>query len=125
MSVLVLAEHAQGSFKKKSFEAIQYAAGIAQATGTTVTALVLGNAPEANMLELGAYGAQKVLFVADAKLDNLNSRAYTKAVAAAAEKDGAKVIICLHDVTGKAVAPRVAARLKAGMVAGAVSQPDL
>ena len=44
--------------------------------------------------------------------------------ATAAEKEGAKVIVCLHDVTGKAVAPRLSARLKAGMVAGAVSQPD-
>jgi Electron transfer flavoprotein, alpha subunit len=125
MSVLVLAEHQQGSFKKKSFEAVQYAAGIAQAMGTTVTALVLGNAGDSEMQQLGLYGAQKVLHVADAKLDNLNGRAYAKAIAAAAEKEGAKVIIGLHDVTGKAVMPRVAARLKAGMVAGAVSQPDL
>jgi electron transfer flavoprotein alpha subunit len=125
MSVLVLAEHQQGSFKKKSFEAVQYAAGIAQAMGTTVTALVLGNAGDSEMQQLGQYGAQKVLHVADAKLDNLNGRAYAKAIAAAAEKEGAKVIVGLHDVTGKAVMPRVAARLKAGMVAGAVAQPDL
>jgi electron transfer flavoprotein alpha subunit len=125
MSVLVFAEHTQGSFKKKSFEAVQYASGIAQAMGTSVTAVVLGNAPEANMQELGKCGAQKVLHIADARLDNLNTRAYTKALAAAAEKEGAKVIICLHDVTGKAVAPCLAAKLQAGMVAGAVSQPDL
>jgi electron transfer flavoprotein alpha subunit len=125
MSVIVLAEHTQGTFKKKSFEAIQYAAGIAQSLGTSVTAVVLGNAPEANMQQLGQTGAQKVLHIADARLDNLDARAYAKALATAAEKEGAKVIVCLQDVTGKAVAPRVAARLKAGMVAGAVSQPDL
>lgn len=124
MSVIVLAEHQQGSFKKKSFEAIQYAAGIAQATGTSVTAVVLGNAGDSEMQQLGQYGATKVLHVADARLDNLNARAYTKALVAAAEKEGAKVVVGLHDVTGKAVFPRVAARLKAGMVAGAVAQPD-
>jgi electron transfer flavoprotein alpha subunit len=123
MSVLVLAEHTQGSFKKKSFEAVQYASGIAQSLGTTVTALVLGNAQ--NMEQLGQCGATKVLNVTDARLENLSSRAYTKAIVTAAEKEGAKVIVCLHDVTGKSVAPRVAARLKAGMIAGAVSQPDL
>jgi electron transfer flavoprotein alpha subunit len=125
MSVIVLAEHTQGTFKKKSFEAVQYASGIAQATGTSVTAVVLGTAGDAEMQQLGMYGAQKVLHIADAKLDNLSARAYAKALAAAAEKEGAKVIIATHDVTGKAVAPRVAAKLKAGMVAGAVSQPDL
>lgn len=124
MSVLVLAEHTQGSFKKKTFEAVQYAAGIAQATGTTATALVLGNVDDATLSQLGAYGAQKVVHITDARLDNLNARAYTKALATAAEKEGAKVIIALHDVTGKAVAPRLAARLQAGLVAGALSMPD-
>lgn len=124
MSVIVLAEHEQGSFKKKTFEAVQYAAGIAEQLGTTATAIVLGTAAEDAMQELGKCGAQKVLNVADERLNTLNARAYTKVLVAAAEKEGAKVIVALHDVTGKAVAPRVAARLKAGMVAGAVSQPD-
>ncbi|MFN4246601.1 MAG: electron transfer flavoprotein subunit alpha/FixB family protein [Flavipsychrobacter sp.] len=124
MSILVLAENAQGSFKKKTFEAVQYAAELAQKMGTTVTAVALGNVNDAAMQELGQYGASKVLHVVDARLDNLNARAYTKALATAAEKESAKVIVCLHDVTGKAVAPRLSARLKAGMVAGAVSQPD-
>jgi electron transfer flavoprotein alpha subunit len=123
MSVIVLTEHAQGAFKKKSFEAVQYAAHIASAMGTTVTAVALGNANAAEMQALGAYGAQKVLHIADARLDELNSRAYTKALLAAAQQENAKVIICLHDTTGKAVAPRVAARLKAGLAGGAVDYP--
>lgn len=124
MSVIVLAEHEKAAFKKKAFEAVQYAAAIAQQSGTTVTAVVLGSAPADALAQLGAYGATKVLHVSDARLDNLNTRAYTKALVAAAEKEGAKVIVTPHDVTGKAVAPRVAARLKAGMVAGAISIPD-
>lgn len=122
--VLVLAEHSQGTFKKKTFEAVQYAAGIAQAMGTTVTAVALGTVSDAAMQSLGQCGAQKVLHIADTRLDNLSSRAYAKVLVAAAQSTGAKVIIALHDVTGKAVAPRVAAKLQAGMVAGAISQPD-
>ncbi len=125
MSIIVLAEHSQNTFKKKTFEAVQYAATLAQSMGTTATAVVLGSADEAAMQQLGAYGAQKVLHVADARLDSLSSRAYTKAIATAAEKEGAKVIVALHDVTGKAVAPRLVAKMKAGLVAGAISQPDL
>jgi electron transfer flavoprotein alpha subunit len=124
MSVVVLTEHAQGAFKKKSLEAVQYAAHIANAMGTTVTAVALGNVGNGEMESLGAYGAQKVLHVADARLDNLDSKAYTRVMLTAAENEGAKVIVCLHDTTGKAVAPRLAARLKAGMVAGAVAHPD-
>lgn len=125
MSIIVLAENAQGTFKKKTFEAVQYAAELAQKMSTTVTAVALGNIADAALQELGQYGATKVLHVADARLDNLNARAYTRALATAADKESAKVIVCLHDVTGKAVAPRLSARLKAGMVAGAVAQPDM
>ena len=125
MSVIVLAEHTQGVFKKKTLELVQYAAGIAQSMGTTTTAVVLGDATDAEMQGLGQYGANKVLQVADSRLDTLNARAYSKALIAAAQKESAKVVVAPHDVTGKAVAPRVAAALKAGMVAGAVSAPDL
>ena len=125
MTELVLAEHTQGVFKKKTFEAIQYGAAIAQSMGTTTTALVLGTVDEGLLTQLGSYGAQKVLHVTDARLDNLSARAYTRALAVAAEKEGSKVIVALHDVTGKAVAPRLAARLSAGMVAGAISYPDV
>lgn len=125
MSVIVLAEHNKGSFKKKTFEAIQYASAIAGQMGVNTTAVVLGTADESALLQLGSYGAQKVLLVSDPRLDSLSARAYAKALAVAAEKEGAKVIVASHDVTGKAVAPRLTARLKAGMVAGAVSYPDL
>lgn len=124
MSVLVLVENIEGNFKKKSFELVQYAATVAQSLGTTATALVLGSSNSDAMTGLGAYGASKVLHIADARLDQLSSKAYTKAVIAAAEKEAASVIVTAHDLVGKSVAPQVAARLKAGFVAGAVSYPD-
>jgi len=124
MSIIVLAEHTQGVFKKKTFEAVQYAAAIAEKLGTTVTAVAVGSVADNELQTLGQAGAAKVLHVADARLDNLNARAYAKALVTATQKEGAKVIVALHDVTGKAVAPRVSAALKAGLVAGAVSYPD-
>ena len=125
MSVLVLVEHSEGVFKKKSLEAVQYAAHIAKEMNTSVTAVATGNVGDSAMQALGQYGAQKVLHTTDARLDNFNSRAYTRVMLAAAQKESAKVIVGLHDTVGKAVSPRVAARLKAGLVAGAVSYPDL
>lgn len=71
MAVIVLVEHTEGNIKKKSLEAVQYAAGIAQKTGTTVSAVVLGTLADSEMESLGQYGAQKVLHVADARLDEL------------------------------------------------------
>jgi len=116
MSVLVLVEHTDGNIKKKSFEAVQYAAEIAKKTNTTATALVLGTIADSELENLGTYGVQKVLHVADAKLNELHARAYASALIAAAQKEGSKIIIALHDINGKAVAPRVAVKLKAGLV---------
>lgn len=125
MSVLVLVENTDGNIKKKSFEAVQYAAEIAKQTGTTATALVLGTIADSELETLGNYGVQKVLHVADDRLNELHARAYANALIAAAQKEGSKIIVMLHDINGKAVAPRVAIKLKAGMVAGALSYPAL
>jgi len=124
MSVLVLVEHTDGIIKKKSFEAVQYASEIAQRSGTTATALVLGTIADGEMQNLGNYGAQKVLHVADGRLNELHTRAYASALIAAVKKEDSKIIVTLHDINGRAVAPRVAAKLNAGLVAGALSYPD-
>lgn len=125
MSVIVFVEHDDGIIKKKNFEAVQYASGIAQKTGATVTAVILGTIAEAEIEKLGEYGAQKVLHIEDNRLDELHPRAYTTALLTAIEKESAKIIIALNDINGRAVAPRVAVKLKAGLVAGALTYPDM
>jgi len=124
MSVLVFVDHTQGAFKKKSFETINYAAEIARTTGGNVTAVAIGSINAEELKQLGQYGAATVLHASDSKLDTFNAKAYAKIIAEAARQSGAKVIITAFDVAGKAVAPIVAAQLKAGLVSGAVSYPD-
>jgi len=125
MAVIVFVEHDAGTIKKKNFEAVQYASGIAKKIGTTVTAVLLGIIDNAEIEKLGAYGAQKVLHVEDSRLDELHPRAYTSALSSAIEKEDGKIIITLNDINGRAVAPRVAAKLKAGLVVGALTYPDM
>ena len=63
----------------------------------------------------GAAGASKVLHVSD---DLKDEAQLAQAVAAAAEAEGAVLVVAPHDHVGRAVAPRVAVRLNAGMVPG-------
>lgn len=92
-------------------------------TNESVGAVVLG---EANGLEdLGNYGAAKVFHIADARLANLDTKAYAKAIVTVALQENASTIIFSNNITSKAVAPRVAASLKAGLVAGAIALPSL
>jgi electron transfer flavoprotein alpha subunit len=116
--ILVFAESNAGNFKKATFEAIQYASKI----DTQVCALVLGEA--SNLEALGNYGATKVIHVADSRLNNLESQAYTTAICEVMNQVGANIVVFSNNNTAKAVAPRVAARLKAGLVSGAISLPD-
>ncbi|PSL27515.1 electron transfer flavoprotein subunit alpha/FixB family protein [Chitinophaga ginsengisoli] len=124
MSVLIFADQAHGKIKKVAFEAVQYGAKVAQQLGTTATALVLGTAANEELEALGNYGAAKVLHVADARLNEVEGTVFTKIIADAVAQEAAQVVIFGHNFDGKAVAPRVAARLKAGFVSGAVSLPD-
>jgi len=124
MSVLIFADQSQGKIKKAAFEAVQYGAKVAQKLGTTATAIVLGEADNAELAALGNYGAQKVLHAANAKLNESDSGVVAKVIIAAASQEDAQVIIFSHNFDGRAVAPRVAARLQAGLVTGAIGLPD-
>lgn len=122
MSVLVFIDIADGQIKKASFEAACYGAQTAAILGTKAEAIVLGTC-EADLSMLGQYGISKVHTVSDSKLNHFDSKVYTKIIAdAAADAD---VIVFSNNTTGKAIAPRLSARLKAGLVTGAVALPEV
>lgn len=122
MSVLVYTEIAKGKVKKSSLEAVNYGSRIAAQLNTTVTAVIIG---DADLADLGKAGAKKVLKLKNDKLAGLNGQYITAAVEQAAAAESASIIIFAHDFTGKEVAPRLAAKLKAGIVAGAVDNPTI
>ena len=125
MSVLVLTEVSKGKIKKASLEALNYAGKIASQLNTTVTAVFFGNA-DANILgDLGKAGAKKVVRVNNEKLANEDSQLMTIALEQVVNAETADVIIFSHDFTSKAIAPRLAARLKAGFVPAAVDYPSI
>jgi electron transfer flavoprotein alpha subunit len=124
MSVLVYIEQGSEGVKKSSFEAAYYAGQVAQKLGKSAVGVVLGEASASALEELGTVGLSKVLHVSDAAFNNFDSKAYTKALAELAEKEGASVVVIPFNQNGKAVGPRLSVRLKAGFVPGAVSLPD-
>lgn len=123
MSVLIFIDTAEGHVKKASFEAMTYGSKVAEQLGTTAEGVVLGTAKD-DLASLGKYGVKKIHHVNNAALDHLDAQAYTKAIAEVATKTGAKVIVFSNNVDGKSIAPRLSARLKAGLVSGAVALPD-
>jgi len=123
MSVLVYTENWDGKFKKLSQELVSYASGVAAKTGGTVTALSIGNVDPNELSKLGAYGAATVLNAAHAP-EGLDNQVYAGIIAAAMEKTGAKVLVMAQNNSGKALAPRLSVKLKAGLAAGVTALPE-
>ncbi|MEI6766387.1 MAG: electron transfer flavoprotein subunit alpha/FixB family protein [Bacteroidota bacterium] len=124
MSVLIYTENWDGKFKKLSFELISYGSAIAKMLGTKAVVLSIGSVPEEELKKAGAYGASKILSAQDAKLMALDNQVYASVIAQAAEKEQAQVIVFAGNNTGKAIAPRVSVKLKAGLVAGVMGLPN-
>jgi electron transfer flavoprotein alpha subunit len=124
MAILFLVEIADGKVKKASFEAASYASNYANSVGKEAVGLALGSIDDASLSALGIFGAKKIIHASNAGFDNFDASAYAKAIAEVATQISADTIIISQTLTGKAVAPVVSARLKAGIVSGAVGLPD-
>lgn len=123
MSVLIFVDQAEGHVKKGSLEALTYGAKIAQLTGTRAEGIVLGSVTE-DLTALGKYGVKKIHHVNNDVLNHFDAQVYTNVIAQAAEAMGSKVIVFSNNLDGKAIAPRLSVRLKAGLVSGAVALPE-
>ena len=114
---LVYINSANG-LSKAALETVTYAKKL----GADVAVVTNGGADASVLASLGNYGASVVY--QDSSLDGQDPSQLVKLVAAAAQKVSATTIIFSHDLIGKAVAPRLSVRLKAGLVAGAVALPE-
>lgn len=123
MSVLIFIDHTDGHIKKASLEALSYGAKIAEQTNVIAEGIIVGS-PTEDITALGQYGVKKIYQLQNDILNAFDAQAYTKAIAQVAEQSGAKVIIFSNNSSGKSLAPRVAVRLKAGLVSGAIALPE-
>lgn len=124
MAVIVYPDTVEKEIKKASKEALFYASKVAEQMGTETVALAFGTLEEDKLTTLGQYGADKVATVSDERLDHFDSHAHTKALAEAVEQYNAQIVVAPYTNNGQGVAPRLSARLKAGLVPGAVDLPQ-
>ena len=120
MAILVFVESAEGAIKKTSLEAVAYA----HAMGGPVTAIALGAVDKSELENLGKYGAQKVLHVADEKLNQGIIQAYASVLAKAMQDEGADVLVLANSSLGTPVAARVAAKIGASLASNVADLPS-
>jgi len=123
--VLVYAEHAAGKFKKSTYEVVSYGNAIASQLNVPLSVISIGDVSQEELSNLAKYGASKILNVSIDKLKTFVNQAYAAVIAAAAKQENANVVVMSATFTGKGLAPRVAVKLEAGYVDGAISLPDM
>ena len=121
MSVLVYTESDNGQLKKAALEVASYGKAVANALGTTLTAVSI-NANDTSVL--ANHGVDKVLNVSSDQLGKFNAKAYADVVKQAAEKEGANVVVVSSSADSKYLAPLLAVGLNAGFASNVVEAPS-
>jgi electron transfer flavoprotein alpha subunit len=110
--------HSENGLSKAAKEVVTYAKKL----GDGVSVIANGNASADVLSQLGEYGASSVMV--DRSVSIEDHQQLLDLVVFAAEKTGATSIIFSHDLTAKAIAPRLSVRLNAGLVSGAIDVPN-
>lgn len=119
--VLIYLDNINGAIKKSSLEALSYGVAMAKQLGSEAQALVIGDV-SSDLSELGQYGINKVHQLSG--VNEFDAQEFTRLLSDKATELNASVVVFSHSLSGKALAPRVSVRLKAGLVTGAVALPD-
>lgn len=119
-NIFVLAEHKQGVVKKVTYELISKASQLVSSFGGEVIGVVVGDELEAELPNLGYYGAQKVYYIHSPLLKNYSTEGYAKVIADFIKEQQPFIFMCGATANGKDLLPRIAAKLDLGMVTDAI-----
>ena len=123
MSVLAFTENWDGKFKKLSFELVSYSSKLAEMLNTSAIAMSIGTVSDDELQKLGKYGIAKIIHATGEELNVLDNQTWVNTISDVAEKENVTVIVLSNNIMGKALAPRLSVRMKAGMGAGVSGLP--
>jgi len=109
--VLAVLEQRDGALRKVSHEVVTGARRLADALGGNVDALILASGAVKGAEQVGRFGADKVITLANAAFGTYAPEGYARAIAERAKGGGYGAVVFAASATGKDLAPRVAARL--------------
>jgi len=115
MNVLAITEHIDGRFRKGALEAISEAKRIAGYLRCELTATVLGFGIEKIALELGTFGADKILVVDHQALKDYTTDAYTNVLAKIIGEENPAAIVMSATAQGKDLGARLSTRINSAL----------
>ena len=120
-SIVTFAEHRDGKVRRPSREAVAEARRLADALQASVHAVIVGSGVEGLASELGAQGADTVHVFDQAELAAYATEPYARAMAHVVAAEKPSVVLVPFTAMGRDLAPRVAARVGAGLVSDCVA----
>ena len=115
--VYVFAQQVDNVINSIAFELIGKGKDLAEALGTTVTAVLVGSDVKGLADELAAYGADKVIVVDDPECKEYRTEPYAHALASVIEKYKPEIFLVGATAIGRDLGPRVSARIHTGLTA--------
>jgi electron transfer flavoprotein alpha subunit len=119
--VWILAVQREGGLEDVSLELISEGRRLADERMGEVQVVVIGNSQEKSIETLASYGADKVYFLNNALSADSSQEFYIDALSKFFEESKPEILLCGASSTGRDLAPRLAARLKTGLVSECVS----
>jgi electron transfer flavoprotein alpha subunit len=89
--------------------------------GGEVVGLLLGNVSNSLAKSMIQYGADRVIIAQHNDLDSYTSEAYSQAIIQVLQAENPDGFILGHTSIGKDISPRIAAKLKSGLISDAIS----
>jgi len=119
--ILTFAEAKDGKLRRASLEVVSEARRLADAMGGSVEAVLVGSGSDALVGELASYGAARVHVFEDKAFESYATEAYARAVAKVVTDTKPAAVLIAFTAMGKDLAPRVAAKVGAGLVSDCVA----
>ena len=118
--ILVFIEQRNGLIKKPSFEAAKTAADLAVKLSGTVESVTIGNEIE-GLEKVGSYGIAKATHFKNSDLANYSPSAYAEIITKFVIENGFDILFFGATSMGKDLAPRVSAKIDAGLAIDCVA----
>jgi electron transfer flavoprotein alpha subunit len=118
--LLVIAEERRGVIKRHTWEALAFARALADQTGAETAVTLLSNVVPDGFTDLAGHGADLLLPVVHPGLAPYTAEAHAGTLAPLIRETASAVVVLAGSAQGRDLAPRLAARLDAPLVMGAL-----
>ena len=120
-NIWVIVEQSEGQVEETGFEVLGWGRKLADDLGGQVIALVAGSNSQELAGTLGSCGADKVFLLDSPLLLEYRAELYVEALSRLLTNEKPEIVLCGATLVGRDLAPRLAARLKTGLISDCIN----